>query len=132
MKTLIYQSIYRLIGSIAVLAGLMTFLMMFGLFPAIAEAFYSHKVHILQEFGCALVFLGLVSFWCSYNLGKCKAINLILVVFFGLFSLLHWMDFFMGNLSVVSALVNSVPLLVLSVMHNYYDFSKTTDNARID
>lgn len=122
MKLAIYKSVYRLIGVGFILACLLTFLMMFGFFTEIAEALYSHKVHILQEFGCSLAFLGLISWWYSFNLDKGKAINLILTIFFVLLALVHWIDFFKGNLSITSPLINSIPMLVLTVMHVYYDF----------
>ncbi len=124
MKSAIYTSVYRLMGGAFILASLGTFSLMFGFFPEMAEAMYSHKFHLLQEFGCALAFIGMVAMWLSCHLEQGKAIHLMLTVFFSLMALVHWIDFFKGNLTIASPLMNSVPMLALAVMHRFYDFGE--------
>ena len=122
MKPVIYKSIYRLMGIGFIFGSLGTFSLMFGFFPEMAEAVYSHETHIIQEFGCALAFMGLVTIWLSFNLERGKPIHLILTVFFLLQAFVHWVDFFKGNLPMTSPVVNSIPVLALAVMHMFYDF----------
>ena len=122
MKSTIYKTIYRLMGAGFIAGGLATFVLMFGFFPEMAAAFYSDKIHILQEFGSAAIFIGMVALWQSANLDKGKAIHLSFTILFLLLALLHLIDFFKGNVPLASPLINTIPVIVFAIMYWQYDF----------
>lgn len=124
MKATLYRLVYRVIGTAFLMVAVISILMMFGFFTEIAQAFYSHEVHIVQEFGCALAFIGLVVWWHSFHLSRGKTMHCLLVIFFALFSGVHWIDFLKDNVPLQSALINSVPMLLLGVMYYFYDFER--------
>lgn len=119
MKSVIYRATYGLLGVGFLMGSLGTFLMMFDFFSDMAEQVYSPRGHLLQEFGCSLAFMGLMSLWYSFNLKKGRVVGLLLVLFFVLLALVHWIDFFKGNLPIASPLINSVPMLVLAALHSF-------------
>ena len=122
MKVLFYKATYRMMGLVLVFSCLGTFSLMFGLFPDLAQAVGSHENHMVQEFGCALAFIGLIAFWHSCHLERGKAIHLILTVFLLLLTLVHWIDYFKGRSPIASPLINTLPTLGFLVMYHFYDF----------
>lgn len=89
------------------------------LFPArfLSEATTSfHLAHNLREQGAAIIFLGLMSFWCYLNYSASFAVHLLLTFFTLLLSGIHWFDYFRGQLPLVSPVYNTAPFLIFFVL----------------
>ena len=88
---------------------------LFGLFLFYQTLSTAHENHVEMELGSALVFTGLVCFWCGSDFGRPKAVRFFVIVFFTLLALVHWLEFFAGNLPVASPLYNSLPMAGLVI-----------------
>jgi hypothetical protein len=108
------QIIYGIFGALVILIGVVS-LMFQGLL--ISEAHRTLELsHILREGGAAGIFVGLMSIWCIFNYERRAAVHYFLIVFALLMAAIHWFDYFTGHRHLMSPLINSVPVLVLSVM----------------
>src|ERR1700687_2694582 len=99
------------------------------LFPAVLEpnAAQSFRfAHILREQGAAAIFVGLMSFWCIFNYERRRAVHYFLMVFALLLAVIHWRDHFAGHVRWMSAIVNTVPFVVLLIMAV---FSRSRESA---
>jgi hypothetical protein len=70
--------------------------------------------HLEMELASALVFVGMVCAWCARDYERSAALRFFVMVFFGLIALVHWLDYFRGNLTISSPMYNSLPLLGLT------------------
>jgi hypothetical protein len=106
--------LYALIGAGAVLFGVAA---LFSPTFLESEAVQSGELrHILREQGAAVVFLGLMSFWCIVHYEQRRGVHYFLVLFGLLLAGIHWNDYLQGTRPIMSGVINSVPLLVLLVM----------------
>ena len=105
--------IYGLFGIGAILYGAA-----FLLFPDVLESTaQSFRIaHILREQGAAAIFVGLMSFWCIFNYERRRIVHYFLMVFAFLLAVIHWHDHFAGHVRWMSAIVNTVPFVVLLIM----------------
>jgi uncharacterized membrane protein len=106
--------IYGLFGIGGILYGAAALL-----FPAWLEsnAVQSWRfAHILREQGAAAIFVGLMAFWCIFNYERRRAVHCFLMVFALLLAVIHWHDHFAGHLGWTSAIVNTIPVVVLLIM----------------
>ena len=108
--------VYGLSGAGALALGVMTLLGPTGLVPSLASESGDEAQHLAQELGAALVFVGLIAFWCLFNLERSRAVHYLLMTFFALISLVHWLDYARGTRPLMSGLVNTIPVLVLTVV----------------
>ena len=107
-------AVYALFGSLALLAGLVTFVMPAVALPA--DQLTPLNSHLTRELSSALVFIGLMFFWCIRHYQQRRPVHMAFLVFIALFAGVHWQDYFRnsgGNLA--SPLVNSVPVVLLAV-----------------
>ena len=105
--------IYGLFGAGAILYGATALLL-----PAVLEsgAQSFRFAHILREQGAAAIFIGLMAFWCIFNYERRRGFHYCLMVFAFLLAAIHWFDYFAGHVPLMSAVLNSVPFLVLLIM----------------
>src|SRR2546421_6121144 len=106
--------IYVVFGAVALIYGVAAVLS-----PATitAEAGRSFPLsHVLREQGAAGVFIGLMALWCIFNYERRRAVHYFLMVFAFLLAVIHWVDFFNGNLPWLSPVYNSIPFTALLVM----------------
>lgn len=74
------------------------------------------EVHVTREAGAGLAFVGWMHLWCLRNDDRRLPVHLGLLVFAALFSAIHWREYAVGARTILSPLVNSVPLIVLAAM----------------
>jgi hypothetical protein len=106
--------VYGLFGAGAILYGTTALL-----FPAVLESNAAQSfrfAHILREQGAAAIFIGLMAFWCILNYERRRGFHYSLMVFAFLLAPIHWFDYFAGHVPLMSAVLNSVPFLVLLIM----------------
>ena len=71
-----------------------------------------HLAHNLREQGAAMIFVGLMAFWCIFNYERRTLVHCFLTLFTLLIAGIHWFDFLDGRLPWMSPIYNSVPFLV--------------------
>ena len=75
-----------------------------------------HFVHFTKEMGAAVLTLGLVFGYALFNLEKMEKLNYILLFFWLVMGGIHWLEFFQGNRTFVSPLINSIPFLLMGMV----------------
>ena len=106
--------IYGLFGIGGILYGAAALLFPVRLVSDAAQSFL--LMHILREQGAAAIFVGLMSFWCIFNYERRRSVHYFLMVFALLLAVIHWHDHFAGHVRWMSAIVNTVPFVVLLIM----------------
>jgi Domain of unknown function (DUF4345) len=106
--------IYGLFGVSAIIFGIAHLLFPGTLFSEAARSFSFS--HILREQAAAVIFIGLMSWWCIINYDRRQLVHVFLMVFAFLLAAIHWFDFLTGHLNWMSPLYNTVPFLVLLFM----------------
>jgi hypothetical protein len=81
----------------------------------LADDFSPLTAHLIREEAAAFVFIGLMFFWCLRHFDQRRPVHLALMVFTGLFAVIHWADYLREYRHIEGALVNTVPVLVLTV-----------------
>ena len=114
MTKRVNQIIYGIFGALSILIGVVS-LMFQGLLIPEAERTIELS-HILREGGAAGIFVGLMSIWCIFNYERRTAVHYFLIVFAFLMAAIHWFDYLTGHRPLMSPLINSVPVLVLTIM----------------
>ncbi len=102
---------YALFGGVAILLGVGVLL-----FPTqlIEEASQSpHFAHTVREHAAATIFVRLMALWCIANYQRRLMVHLALLAFTILISAIHWFDYLNAQRPLASAVVNSVPCLLL-------------------
>jgi hypothetical protein len=104
---------YGVFGTLAIVLGATGLL-----FPALAvprEAYSPLTAHLVREQGALGVFLGLMAFWCLRHFEQRRPVHFALLLFAALFAAVHWAEFVQGQRHLLSPVMNSLPLLALSV-----------------
>jgi len=109
-------TVYGLLGLATLALGVLGMLAPTGWLPGIAAEAGTEERHLTQEFGSALVFVGLMTFWCAFNLERSRTVHYLLMAFFALLSLVHWLDYGRDTRPLASALFNTLPFLLLAVV----------------
>jgi hypothetical protein len=111
------QSLYGLFGAIYLVAGAGVLLLGTGLLPdAVRDIIESlgrrdsNTLHIMQEFGSVLVFVGLITLWFIRHYDQSRPFHWAMTAFWGLFALVHWFDVRGPFQFGVGPLINTVPL----------------------
>jgi hypothetical protein len=68
-------------------------------------------LHTTMELATAIIPIGLLLIWAAINPNQTEKINYFFLLFFILFSSIHWYEFFRGNRTIISPLINSIPLV---------------------
>jgi hypothetical protein len=107
---------YGIVGAILLALGAITLLFNTGLLPdAFRRAIVEESrgdltvVHILQELGCALVLVGMITFWFIKHYDHSHAFHWMLTAFLGLLALVHWFDVRGPFTSIADPIVNTAP-----------------------
>jgi hypothetical protein len=115
---------YTLFGTLYLVAGIAVLLFRTGFLPeAVKNVILDtaqgdmNSVHITQEFGSVLVFVGLITFWFVRRYEQNLFFHWAMTAFWGLFALIHWFDVRGGPVRVDSGvLINTIPfILFLSI-----------------
>ncbi|HJR07841.1 MAG TPA: hypothetical protein VJ842_11310 [Pyrinomonadaceae bacterium] len=110
--------LYGLFGAISLVVGASVLLLDTGLLPeavrlAVVNAAHgdTRALHIIQEFGAFLVFVGLIAFWFARHYNESRFFHWALTFAFALVALAHWFDV-RGEHSKLGPLINSVPFVL--------------------
>ena len=105
----ISKAVYALFGAGGFLIGLVALVRPSTVVDITASA---DQLHLVQELGCAAVLVGLLALSCIRERGRTG--HYLLMVFFGLLALLHWVAFWQGDRPLLSPVLNTVPIGVLT------------------
>jgi hypothetical protein len=106
-------AVYGLLGVLAVVAGLIAFVM-----PAVAlppNELTPLTSHLTRELSSAFVFIGLMFFWCIRHYEQRRPVHLAFLAFIVLFAGVHWLDYLGDRRDVMSPLLNSIPVALLAI-----------------
>ena len=110
------KSLYGLVAVLFLGAGAAVLLLGTGLLPApVRDAIHGlagddgNTLHIVQEYGCLLVFIGLITLWFLWHYDASRAFHWAMTAFWGLIALVHWFDIRGRGDDVVGPLINTVP-----------------------
>ncbi|MEA2206794.1 MAG: hypothetical protein QOE77_3570 [Blastocatellia bacterium] len=106
--------VYGLFGTVAIIFGSALLLVPTSLLSEAAQSV--HLTHILREQGAAIVFIGLMAFWCLFNYERSRTVHYLLMVFLFLDAGIHWFDYFGGRLPLASPLYNTLPFVVFAAI----------------
>jgi hypothetical protein len=115
------KACYVVFGAGLLVAGASVLLIGAGLVPdthrdAIATESRGdlNALHVGQEFGSLLVFVGLITFWFLRHYERSRFFHWSMTAFWGLFALVHWVDVRGQPPSVVGPLVTTVPFILFA------------------
>ena len=113
------NSLYRLVGIVSLMFGTGVLLLTTHLLPAAIGEFiikFGHDdpttLHILQELGSVLIFVGLISFWFARHYEQSLPYHWAMTTFFMFIALAHWFDFRGSFHPGAGQLVNTIPFIV--------------------
>ncbi len=116
MTRIIAKSLYGLFGAVCVAAGVIVLSIRTGLLPEAANDVIMsnargdlNTLHVVQEFGSALVFVGLATLWFIPNYERSLPLHAAMTVFLLLFALIHWYDVRGPSPSLAGPLINTIP-----------------------
>lgn len=116
------KTLYSLFGAGYLLVGLLVLLYGTGRLPEAASGAVLRAVkgdmnalHIVQEFGAVLVFVGLITFWFVRHYEQSRAFHWAMTAAWGLIALAHWFDV-RGEHSAVGPFINTVPFALLLLL----------------
>lgn len=73
-------------------------------------------VHFTMELSISIIALGSILLWGSFNANTSQKLDYLFVGYFFLFSGIHWFEFFQDNRTIMSPLINSIPLLLFGLV----------------
>jgi hypothetical protein len=110
------KALYVLQGGAFLAAGTSVLLLGTGLLPAPLRDFIlefgqgnDNTLHIMQEFGSLLVFVGLMTFWYVFHLDQSRPFHWAMTLFWGLIALVHWFDVRGGFEYGIGQVINTLP-----------------------
>src|SRR5262245_56103108 len=119
----IAKLLYPLFGMIFLLAGLTAVAARSGLVPTFAMNILhevSHgdgnTLHIVQELGSVLIFVGLITFWFIGHYEQSTFFHWAMTIFLGAFALVHWYDIRGDWHSAKGPLITTVPFILFLVV----------------
>lgn len=119
----IANSLYGFFGALFLVVGAVVLLLSTGLLPDSVENIIlnighgdSTTLHIIQEFGSVLIFVGLITFWFIRHYEQSMPFHWAMTIFLGLFALAHWFDVNGSFHSGVGQIINTVPFILFAVV----------------
>jgi hypothetical protein len=119
----VVKVVYGIFGALYLLAGTGVLLLKTDLLPSAVREIIdsvarndSNTLHIMQEFGSLLVFVGLITFWFIRHYEQSWPFHWAMTAFWALFALVHWFDIRGPIDSVVGPLINSVPFALFALL----------------
>ena len=114
-------AVYAVFGALAIGFGALVLVK-----PALAlppESYTPVTAHLIREQGAEWVFIGLMAFWCLANLETRRPVHFALLLFTGLFAMIHWDEYLHGNRHLLSPVLNSLPFLAFAATTPFTRFS---------
>ena len=112
MVTKVAKVVFLVFGAFAIMFGLVTLLS-----PSALHSEAAHSLpfmHNLREQGAAISFVGLMMLWSSFNYERSRTVHYLLTFFTLLISAIHWYDYSIGYLPLISPIYNTVPFVVFA------------------
>lgn len=72
--------------------------------------------HILKETGAAVIAIAALHFFGLFKFEKMTEINIILLLFWVIMAGIHWYEFILGNRTITSPLINSIPAILIIIV----------------
>src|SRR5262249_13885221 len=123
MTRVLAKSLYGLFGAAYLAAGASVLLLDTGLLPdAVRDVIVGigqgngNTLHIMQEFGTLLIFVGLITLWFLRHYDQSRPFHWAMTAFWALFALVHWFDVRGGFQFGIGPLINTVPLSLFVVV----------------
>lgn len=88
-----------------------------------------NALHLIQEFGAFLVFIGLITFWFMRHYELSRNFHMAMTIAWGLIALAHWFDVRESRNSLMGPIINSIPF-ILSPHWVCFDASLTATHIR--
>jgi hypothetical protein len=117
------RSLYVLFGAAYLLAGIAVLLLGTGLLPEAVRGLIidvardnPNTLHIMQEFGSLLVFVGLITLWFVRHYDQSGPFHWAMTAFWGLFALVHWFDIRGTFQPGVGQAINTIPFALFVVI----------------
>ncbi len=76
----------------------------------------ANALHIIQEFGAFLVFIGLITFWFMRNYDQSQTFHWAMTIAWGLIALVHWFDVRESRDSLIGPIINSIPFILFAAL----------------
>src|SRR4030095_2028045 len=106
------RAVYALFGGLATIAGAVSLVAPATVLP---DGRSPLAAHLIREEAAAFVFIGLMFFWCIRHYDHRRPVHLGLLLFTALFAGIHWHDYLRDQRSLLSPLINTLPMLALAV-----------------
>lgn len=115
-KPLFLRSIlYGILGFVFTIGGIIGLI-----YPKLNIAENQHTIpeliHTTMELGAAITPIGMLLIWSAFSSNKTVTLEYFYLIFFLLFSTVHWYEFLLGNRQIFSPVINSIPLLMIIVI----------------
>jgi hypothetical protein len=117
MTRVLAQSLYGLFGALYLVAGMSVLLLGTDLLPDTLRDHIesigrhnSNTLHIMQEFGSILVFVGLITLWFMWHYEQSRPFHWAMTAFWALFALVHWIDVRGSFQFGIGQVINTVPV----------------------
>ena len=117
------KSLYGLFGIFYLVAGLSVLLLGTGLLPGAVKDLIvdigqgnGHTLHIMQEFGSTLVFVGLITLWFLRHYDQSRTFHWAMTVYWGLIALVHWFDTKGSFQPGIGPVITTLPLSLFVVV----------------
>ena len=116
---IIVKVVYGFFAVAFLLVGIIAFASGTGLLPEPLQGIVrgaahgdDNALHIIQEFGAFLVFIGLITFWFIQHYDQSRNFHWAMTIAWGLIALAHWFDVRESRNSLISPVINSIPLIL--------------------
>jgi hypothetical protein len=117
------QAFYGLFAAIYLVGGLSVLLLGTGLLPGAVRDLLvdigqdnGNTLHIMQEFGSLLIFVGLITLWFIRHYDQSRPFHWAMTVFWGLFALVHWVDIRGSFRPGIGPVINTIPVSLFAVV----------------
>jgi len=105
--------VYAVSGVGALVAGIVALIVPGRALPPHARTALTQ--HLIREEAAAFVFIGMMLLWCVRHFERRRPVHIGLVVFTGLFAVIHWLGYLEDGRVSVSAIVNTIPFVIFAL-----------------
>lgn len=134
---IIANSLYGFFGIVFLVVGAVVLLLSTGLLPDTVENIVvgfghgdSTTLHIIQELGSVLIFVGLITFWFIRHYEQSMPFHWSMTTFLGLFALAHWFDVSGSFRSGIGQMINTIPFILFLLVGLLRSSSKGSAEIR--
>jgi hypothetical protein len=72
----------------------------------------ANALHIIQEFGAFLTFIGLITLWFMKHYDRSQTFHWAMTIAWGLIAMAHWFDVRGSRSSAIGPIINSIPFIL--------------------